>query len=253
MLIAAIASVTLFISSYGKISAERDKALAAERSALAAKSATEKELAAFKAAEKKRLEAELKIAAEQKKTAPLYLDKARKSINKRDSDSAMLDIKTALSHNINLVEARLLKAMIHISKKEYDKSLIELTAIKNNLSAIHKKFIPLCEKALKEGATPEILDKLNVVFLDLKEFSFASAQHKSKERLIAEYKKRFTKAGLDSSAMQINASDKIIWNTGLSGQQVSITPLLDLPIVELNLRQGLISSLNKLSKLLCKG
>ena len=127
--------------------------------------------------------------------APAFVGRAEKAVQTHDFDAALQDIGAALNFDPELAPARMLKAQILISQKNYGGAAAELQAylkLKPD-DGNAKQLSELCEQA-RSGETLAINMKILDIFFQQQAYVFAEAPGQSGERLFEIYRGRIDKA-----------------------------------------------------------
>jgi serine/threonine protein kinase len=183
--------------------------------------------------------------ADQKQSAPAWVEKALRSIDHLDFPSAMLDVDQALAFDPDLITARLLRGKLYIVDQEFTKGLVDLEAYLT-VQPDDRNIIALRDLCAKKG-TNEIKPQLTDIFIQMGDTALARQLDASSDSRLRIYRQRLEQAWPGSGSgltLEKDGSLALVIN----GRQLAdLTPLAGMPISRIELTGSKVLDINVLA------
>ena len=183
--------------------------------------------------------------ADQRQSAPAWLEKALRSVDHLDLASAMLDVDQALAFDPDLVTARLLRGKLFIVGQNFANGIEDLDAyLKSQPDDRH--IIALRSLCANKGSS-EIKPQLTDVFIEMGDVALARGLEASSDSRLRLYRQRLEQAWPGSGSgltLENDGSLALVIN----GRQLpDLTPLAGMPISRIELTGSKILDINVLA------
>lgn len=165
-----------------------------------------------------------------KRSAPFFLQDARRSGSNRQLDYALAQVDVALEYDPELVEARLLKGQLLIVKGDRAGAAqeLELYVRQRPQDAEALRLLDLCRQS--KPANPAQRAAFAEVFLRQKEFGLAAQLEQDRDRLLQIYRKQI-EAVWPGAGLELRITDgKLTLNLQKRPAVTDLTPLQGVPI-----------------------
>jgi len=185
--------------------------------------------------------------ADQRQSAPAWVEKALRSIDHLDFSSAMLDVEQALAFDPELITARLLRGKLFIVDQEFAKGLADLDAYLV-VQPDDRNVIGLRELCATKGNN-EIKPQLTDTFIKMGDTALARQLDASSDSRLRIYRQRLEQAWPGSGSGLTLEKDGSCALT-LSGRQLAdLTPLAGMPISRIELLGSRVLDINVLAEM----
>ncbi|MBA3697751.1 MAG: protein kinase [Planctomycetes bacterium] len=183
--------------------------------------------------------------ADQKQSAPAWVEKALRSIDHQDTDSALLDVDQALAFDPDLTIARLLRGKLYIVGQEYAQGLADLDAYLK-IQPDDRNITALRDLCANKG-TNEIKPQLTDLFIQMGDTSLARQLDASSDSRLRIYRQRLEQAWPGSgSGLTLEKDGSLALS--INGRQLAdLTPLAGMPISRIELIGSKVLDINVLA------
>jgi serine/threonine protein kinase len=183
--------------------------------------------------------------ADQKQSAPAWVEKALRSIDHLDFTSAMLDVDQALAFDPDLAIARLLRGKLHIVDQEFTKGLADLEAYLK-IQPDDRNILALRDLCANKGNN-EIKPQLTDLFIQMGDTSLARQLDASSDSRLRIYRQRLEQAWPGSGSGLTLEKDGSLALTIHGRQLADLTPLAGMPISRIELTGSKVLDINVLA------
>ena len=183
--------------------------------------------------------------ADQRQSAPAWVEKALRSIDHQDLDSALLDVDQALAFDPDLGTARLVRGKLFIVRQEFAKGIVDLEAYLK-IQPDDRNIIALRDMCANKG-NAEIKPQLTDAFIQMGDTALARELDSSSDSRLRIYRQRLEQAWPGSSSgltLEKDGSLALVIN----GRQLAdLTPLAGMPISRIELTGSKVLDINVLA------
>jgi serine/threonine protein kinase len=183
--------------------------------------------------------------ADQKQSAPAWVEKALRSIDHLDFTSAMLDVEQALAFDPELMVARLLRGKLYLVDQEFAKGLADLDAYLA-VQPDDRNVAALRELVANKGNS-EIKPQLTDAFIKMGDTALARQLDASSDSRLRIYRQRLEQAWPGSGTGLTLEKDGSLALTITGRQLTDLTPLAGMPISRIELTGSKVLDINVLA------
>jgi serine/threonine protein kinase len=185
--------------------------------------------------------------ADQRQSAPAWVEKSLRSIDHLDFTSAMLDVEQALAFDPELITARLLRGKLFIVDQEFTKGIADLDAYLA-VQPDDRNVAGLRELCANKGNT-EIKPQLTDTFIKMGDTALARQLDASSDSRLRIYRQRLEQAWPGSGSGLTLEKDGSCALTITGRQLADLTPLAGMPISRIELTGSKVLDINVLAEM----
>ncbi len=185
--------------------------------------------------------------ADQRQSAPAWVEKALRSIDHLDFNSAMLDVEQALAFDADLMSARLLRGKLFIVDQQFEKGIADLDGYLARQPDDHT--IAALRALCANKGTTEIKPQLTDTFITMGDTALARQLDASSDSRLRIYRQRLEQAWPGSGSgltLEKDGSYALV----ITGRQLAdLTPLAGMPISRIELTGSKVIDINVLAEM----